>query len=41
MLETYKGPFNNYIKVPREGVGGGKISTYFYFEGEGEKHILT
>ena len=35
-----KGSIINYVRVPREGVGVGKISTYSYF-GEGVKPILT
>ena len=43
VAERSYGSFINYVRVPKEGGGVGKISTYFYFGwgGEGVKPILT
>ena len=35
----YKGPFINYVRFPREE-GGGNLSIYSYFEGEGSNPFL-
>ena len=40
-FQESKGPFINYVRVPREDGGIGKISTYSYFGGGEVKPILT
>ena len=40
-ITKYKGPFINYVRVPRvEGRGVGKIPTYSYFEEGGSNPFL-